>query len=83
MISGAFLREKRECTATTTTTFPPSSASDGFNIAVLLVHHLRKLQDSDDPFNDVSVSTGIIGAADTNFILRRDGDDANDAGIAI
>ena len=24
-----------------------------------------------DPFNDVSGSTGIIGAADTNFILRR------------
>ena len=45
--------------------------ADGFNIAVLLVHHLRKLQDSDDPFNDVSGSTGIIGAADTNFILRR------------
>lgn len=44
--------------------------ADGFNIAVLLVHHLRKLQDSDDPFNDVSGSTGIIGAADTNFILR-------------
>ncbi len=45
--------------------------ADGFNIAILLVHHLRKLQDSDDPFNDVSGSTGIIGAADTNFILRR------------
>lgn len=36
--------------------------ADGFNITVLLVHHLRKLQDSDDPFNDVSGSTGIIGA---------------------
>ena len=45
--------------------------ADGFNIAILLVHHLRKLQDSDDPFNDVSGSTGIISAADTNFILRR------------
>ena len=45
--------------------------ANGFNIAILLVHHLRKLQDSDDPFNDVSGSTGIIGAADTNFILRR------------
>ena len=45
--------------------------ADGFNIAILLVHHLRKLQDSDDPFNDVSGSTGIIGAAGTNFILRR------------
>ena len=45
--------------------------ADSFNISIVLVHHLRKLQDSDDPFNDVSGSTGIIGAADTNFILRR------------
>ena len=27
--------------------------------------------DSDDPFNEVSGSTGIIGAADTSFILKR------------
>ena len=47
------------------------SIADSFNISIVLVHHLRKLQDSDDPFNDVSGSTGIIGAADTNFILRR------------
>ena len=45
--------------------------ADAFNIAILLVHHLRKLKDSEDPFNDVSGSTGIIGAADTNFVLRR------------
>lgn len=45
--------------------------ADSFNIAILLVHHQRKLQDSDDPFNNVSGSTSIIGAADTNFILRR------------
>ena len=47
------------------------SIADSFDISIVLVHHLRKLQDSDDPFNDVSGSTGIIGAADTNFILRR------------
>ena len=45
--------------------------ADTHGIAILLVHHLRKRQDSDDPFNDVSGSTGRIGAADTNFILRR------------
>lgn len=43
---------------------------DDFNISVILVHHLRKLRDGDDPFNEVSGSTGIIGAADTNFILK-------------
>jgi len=45
--------------------------ADEYNIAVLLVHHLRKLKDCEDPFNEVSGSTGIIGAADTNFVLKR------------
>lgn len=45
--------------------------ADEHNIAVILVHHLRKLKDGDDPFNEVSGSTGIIGAADTNYILKR------------
>lgn len=38
---------------------------------MILVHHLRKLEDGDDPFNEVSGSTGIIGAADTNYVLKR------------
>lgn len=45
--------------------------ADEYNIAIILVHHLRKLKDGDDPFNEVSGSTGIIGAADTNYILKR------------
>lgn len=45
--------------------------ADEYNIAVLLVHHLRKLKDSEDPFNEVSGSTGIIGAADTNYVFKR------------
>lgn len=45
--------------------------ADKYNIAIVLVHHLRKMKDSDDPFNEVSGSTGIIGAADTNFVLKR------------
>ena len=45
--------------------------ADENNIAVILVHHLRKLKDGDDPFNEVSGSTGIIGAADTNYVLKR------------
>lgn len=39
--------------------------------SIILVHHLRKLRDGDDPFNEVSGSTGIIGAADTNYVLKR------------
>ena len=45
--------------------------ADQYNIAIILVHHLRKMKDSDDPFNEVSGSTGIVGAADTNYVLKR------------
>ena len=42
-----------------------------FRNAVLPADHLRKLKDGDDPFNEVSGSTGITGAADTNYVLKR------------
>lgn len=45
--------------------------SDKYGIAVVIVHHVRKLKDATDPFNEVSGSTGITGAADTNFVLKR------------
>ena len=45
--------------------------SDKYGIAVVAVHHVRKLKDVSDPFNEVSGSTGITGAADTNFVLKR------------
>ncbi len=44
------------------------------NIAIMVVHHLRKA-DAEDPFDTVSGSTGLTGAADTTLILtRRDSD---------
>lgn len=45
--------------------------SDKYGIAVVVVHHVRKMKDKSDPFNEVSGSTGITGAADTNFVLKR------------
>lgn len=45
--------------------------ADRHGIAVIFVHHLRKMADINDPFNDVSGTAGIVGAADTTFILRR------------
>ena len=42
-----------------------------YGIAVVVVHQVRKLKDVSDPFNEVSGSTGITGAADTNFVLKR------------
>ena len=38
----------------------------------MVVHHLRKA-DSEDPFDSVSGSTGLTGAADTTLILTRRG----------
>lgn len=51
------------------------SIADRRRIAVVLVHHLRKMKDTSDPFNEVSGSTGITGAADTNIILKRKRDE--------
>ena len=45
--------------------------ADEHDISIILVHHLRKLKDGDDPFNEVSGSTGITGAAVTNYVLKR------------
>ena len=45
--------------------------NDEKNISIMLVHHLRKTKDSDDPFNQISGSTGITGAVDTAYLLKR------------
>lgn len=47
------------------------SFADKAKIAVLLVHHVRKMPDS-DPFNMVSGSVGIIGAVDSMYVLEKD-----------
>ena len=44
--------------------------ADRHRIAVLLVHHLRKMND-DDPMNMISGTTGLSGATDSNFVLRK------------
>lgn len=41
------------------------------SIAIVLVHHLRKTKDKDDPFNEISGSTGLMGAADTALLLKK------------
>ncbi len=40
-------------------------------IAILLIHHLRKMND-DDPLNMISGTTGISGATDSSFVLKPD-----------
>ena len=44
--------------------------ADKNKIAIILVHHLRK-QDDSDVFNKISGTTGIMGSSDTTFILEK------------
>ena len=44
--------------------------ADTHGISILLVHHLRKMND-DDPRNMISGTTGLSGATDSNFVLRK------------
>ena len=44
--------------------------ADELGICLLLVHHLRKMNDK-DPVNKLSGSTGISGAADAIFVLDK------------
>ena len=45
--------------------------ADKHHIAVVIVHHLNKLKDVDDPFDKISGSTGLMGAADTTILVTR------------
>ena len=49
---------------------PLKELADEFGIAILLVHHLRKMS-SDDPLEMVSGTTGFTGAVDTIMVLHR------------
>ena len=39
--------------------------------SILVIHHLRKQKDKSDPFNEISGSTAISGASDTNMVLKK------------
>lgn len=45
--------------------------ADEANISIILVHHTRK-QSSDDKFDMISGTNGLMGAADGAFILHKD-----------
>ena len=45
--------------------------ADEFGIAVLVVHHVRKAFSS-DPFETISGTNGITGAADSMWVLKKD-----------
>jgi Fe2+ or Zn2+ uptake regulation protein len=47
----------------------PIAAEHG--VAILVVHHLRKM-DADDPLDTISGSTGLSGGVDGTLVLKRD-----------
>ncbi len=51
---------------------PLQNLAAELGIAIVVVHHVRKLE-SDDPLDTVSGTTGLTGAADTVLVLNRDG----------
>jgi len=51
--------------------------ADRKGIAILVVHHLRKLQDKTDPLNDIMGSTAMSGVADSILILKKERTRAN------
>lgn len=49
--------------------------ADKHRVAVVAVHHTRKMTDEGDVFNEVSGSTGLTGAADAILIAKRSRND--------
>lgn len=45
--------------------------ADEYQIAVVLIHHLRK-REASDPHTMISGTTGLVGAADGSYVLRRE-----------
>jgi len=45
--------------------------ADRYGIAIILVHHLRKNPDPNDPFNQIAGTTGLMGAADSSFVISK------------
>lgn len=45
--------------------------ADRYGVAILVIHHLRKMADDSDPFNRISGSNGVLGAADAAFVIEK------------
>ncbi|MCI8367870.1 MAG: AAA family ATPase [Eggerthellaceae bacterium] len=52
--------------------------ADDRKLAVVLIHHTRKMQDPSNPFARISGSNGLMGAADTTIMLTQQNKFAGD-----
>ena len=46
--------------------------ADDFGICLMLIHHTRKMRDPSDIFNELSGSTGTLGALDSAWMISKD-----------
>ena len=56
--------------------------TDKHKLTLLLIHHTRKLSDS-DPLNTLSGSMGLVGSVDGVFVLEKDNRTGHDAKLTI
>ncbi len=56
--------------------------ADSHSLAVIVVHHIRKQNDS-DVFNKVSGTTGLTGSADATFVLQQESRASNAAKLYV
>lgn len=56
--------------------------ADSYKVCLLLVHHTRK-QKSDDTFDMISGTNGLLGAADGAFLLRKEKRTSNRATLEV
>lgn len=57
--------------------------SDSREICILLVHHTRKGKNTNDAFDSINGSTGIMGASDFSMVLDKDDRNEADATLSI
>lgn len=48
------------------------SFADRENVSIVVVHHLRKMSDDADPFNRISGTAAVSGAADSMVVLSKE-----------
>lgn len=57
--------------------------ADSRNICILVIHHTRKMKDPDDPFNELSGSTGVMGVLDAALVISKKRREDKDAKLYI
>lgn len=56
---------------------PLSELTKKWNVALIVNHHLNKMRDADDPMDLISGSTGLTGAVDNAFVVKKGRGDAD------